>query len=232
MASWWSTQTVGVKTAIIGGASGLVIAALTTSMTAVLNSRLEAPQLRNEVATLREQNTELKRKLLPFETASAIFFSGPESERLLKLAAVLNDRVKLLESNVDTIKTKIAPRNITAEQVARFAEFLKTTKKDKMEVIFLSPVPETTQFAQEVAKLIAAAGYPKVEASYHIGATVNSDAPGDWDIGILVDREKPIPAAANIIAGAFQAIGFKVRGIGNAEALSRQTEINILVNAK
>lgn len=232
-------KSAAVQAALISGTIAGFVSVITVVLAVWLPSHMDAPRLRDENVRLQNANNTLEAEIGPFKTVAIQNFTGTETERLSKLALKLNEFQKNLEalsanqttieSRTNDLTSQLAPRHLTDTQQARFIAYLKSIPKGPVGVVYISSVPETVSFVEEIISLLKNSGFILPEKpEYSLGYTVSCPAP--WRIAIIVGTG-PQASYALPLQRAFVEIGIDATGTDGKDIV-KPGEIKVYVGSK
>lgn len=234
---------------------GIIVAAvaaggsvLSGAAQAVLSSWLDAPKLRKENATLKEDLVKksadlqkLETEFIPFKTVAFQSFTGTDAERLAKLALKLNEIQGGLSAlsekhNATAVKTeqlaeRFTPRQLTSEQRSRFISATKNAPKAPITIVLSNTAGDTAKFANEVYDLLNEAGFNVGKIEYTLAYTFTLKGP--WCLGIILGTRDVarIPSYVFHLEQAFANIGVPIEPLDGRSAIP-EGEFKIYVGSR
>jgi len=146
------------------------------------------------------------------------------------------ERLKLTEAELEQTKVKtfelerrLAPRQLNADQRARFIQFLSTSAKGPITLEHSGQAVETVKFSEEVRSLLLESGFTIAAYNMPLGY-VFKEAPGPWFITIIANATGKPPYTDQLVQ-AFKEIGIDVL-LGNGAGISSSGELKVYIGSK
>jgi hypothetical protein len=143
--------------------------------------------------------------------------------------AELASKLEISQVKTAELEKRLAPRQFTAEQRARFISALAKAPKGPVTIVYSDRQQETVKFVDQMKSLIIDAGFEvPTTPEYTFAYTIQP--PGPWFIS-LVAITGAEPAYARPIHLAFQAIGIE-NGYTDGLQFSQPGELKVYVGSK
>lgn len=210
--AWWKrlseSLTPQVKGALIS--AGVTVALAVIPLIVYLN---ENSRLKQENLSKAGKIQELEFELTPFRTLAIAQYSRADANTMRKLAETMTalqkdysealDIVKSLQGQLGSLRAKMAPRSLTAEQQAGLQDALRAFSGQAFTIITYQDDRETLDLSNTIYRVLLSSKWDYVNVHSFLGFFLVVGV----EIGIAPSRAQDFEGAADALASALMTQG-------------------------